>query len=64
MYCIGFQEKNLFIMKGTGSLELHRIEGTQAGGGLAPACFPAASRFHDLNSIIESLLKALNEGRK
>lgn len=51
-------------MKGTGCLELHRLEEAQAGGGLAPACFPAAPCFHDLNSIVESLLKALKEGRK
>lgn len=51
-------------MKGTGCLELHRVEEAGAGGGLAPACFPAAPCFHDLNSITESLLKALKDGRK
>lgn len=56
--------KNLFIVKGTGCLELHRLEEAQAGGGLAPACFPAAPCFYDLDSTTDSLLKDLKEGRK
>lgn len=56
--------KNLFIVKGTGCLELHTLEEAQAGEGLAPACFPAAPCFHDLDSTTDSLLKVLKEGRK
>lgn len=59
--------KNLFIMKGTECLELHRLEDALVkvlGRGLAPACFPAAPCFHNLNSTIENLLKALKKRKK
>lgn len=49
-------------MKGTGCLVLHRLEEALVKvlwRGLAAACFPAAPCFHNLNSTIENLLKAL-----